>query len=158
MTDKDENSENSPQTDGNPTGERQKTFSRRALLEAGWSVPLIAAVHFPTDAFAVSVPAHSDAMNPHADANPHNDDGTHSDSAHSDVPSHFDADEHVDSPEELVHVDGPTHADVFHTDTGHTDEAIPHVDFPHQDGSQHLDAGGHNDTGSSHNDVGGVSQ
>ena len=45
---------------GDESVTRQKTFSRRALLEAGWTVPLIAAVQFPTDAFAVSVPAHND--------------------------------------------------------------------------------------------------
>ena len=68
MTDKDagnkpghdQTSEITLETGSDPAGERQKTFSRRALLEAGWSVPLIAAVHFPTDAFAVSVPAHQD--------------------------------------------------------------------------------------------------
>ena len=58
-------------------GERQKTFSRRALLEAGWTVPLIAAVHFPTDAYAVSVPAHQDSTGTsHSDGIvPHEDTG-----------------------------------------------------------------------------------
>ena len=69
MADKESRSESShDQTNEitQPTTERQKTFSRRALLEAGWSMPLIAAVQFPTDAFAVSVPAHEDSLG-HAD-------------------------------------------------------------------------------------------
>ena len=69
MTDKDSGNkadhDHSPEitseSHGGASGERQKTFSRRALLEAGWSVPLIVAVQFPTDSLAgVSVPAHED--------------------------------------------------------------------------------------------------
>ena len=56
------------QTTQSNTSARVRSFSRRALLEAGWTVPLIAAVQFPTDAFAVSVPMHNDSTGlPHGD-------------------------------------------------------------------------------------------
>ena len=103
----DENSKNSPQTGGDSAGERQKTFSRRALLEAGWSVPLIAAVQFPTDSLAgVSVPAHQDAAG-HSDTGPtqHSDSGgtahvdtggtPHADQPHSDEAQQHDDDERL---------------------------------------------------------------
>ncbi len=163
MTDKDphltiendENSEKSPPTGGDSAGERQKTFSRRALLEAGWSVPLIAAVQFPTDAFAVSIPTHEDsaghsdipgsqhddmALEPHVDTNPHVDT-----SPHSDGPMHSDSFEpHSDASTHDDLFSGPTHVDIpFHAD----DPPVPHSDGPdifHGDANAPT-AGGHAD-------------
>ena len=72
--------------------ERQKDFTRRALIQAGWVVPLVTAVNIPS-AYAQSPPPHSDHSDvPHQDA--HID--SHTD-VHSDVPApHSDA-PHVDS-------------------------------------------------------------
>jgi hypothetical protein len=80
---------------------RERSFSRRALIKAGWSVPVIVAtVNLPTPAFAGSAP-HGDAG--HGD---HSDNAGHSDSPHIDSG-------HADSPG-LSHSDAPTvsgHAD-----------------------------------------------
>jgi hypothetical protein len=91
--------------------------TRRALIRAGWTLPVILAVKLPTDAFAEY--AHGDTHHddhtdaPHGDS--HFDHGDHAD--HSDVP-HTDA--HDDAPHTDVcppgtahmdHIDGPDHAD-----------------------------------------------
>ena len=164
--DNDENSENSPPTDGKLAGERQKTFSRRALLEAGWSVPLIAAVQFPTDAFAVSIPTHEDSSpghqdtpgtqhgdtatqphvdtNPHADSNPHSDTNPHSDSGvpHSDT-QHSDTRPHSDTFGQ--HIDNSPHDDL----AGHGDTTTPHADIRTHDDlpvrGVHIDIPTHSD-------------
>ena len=91
------------QADANVT-ERRKDFTRRALLRAGWTAPLVTAVNIPS-AFAQSpVPPHTD----------HSDHSDHSDLPHQDHQDHVDA--HIDS-----------HTDV-HTDVPHAD--TPHVDTP----------------------------
>jgi hypothetical protein len=102
--------------------ERQKDFTRRALLRAGWVAPLVTAVNIPS-AFAQSGPP------PHTD---------HTD--HSDVPHQDHTDAHTDVHTD-VHTD--THTD---TPTPHTD--VPHVDsaaLPHQDHQDHSDS--HGDAG-----------
>ena len=149
----DQTNEITREADGDSSGKRQKTFSRRALLEAGWSVPLIAAVHFPTDAYAVSVPAHVDTPN-HSDI-PHGDTLDHSDTPHSDGSSHEDFQTfHTDSGFEEFHEDhadgsGP-HNDAFiHSDNDpvHGDSTSPHQDTPstHGDTTDHFDGIPHND-------------
>ena len=84
------------------TSERQKDFTRRALLRAGWVVPAVTAINIPS----------ASAQSP----TPHND--THGDSGHQD-----NLIEHQD-----VHLDeGAGHQD--HTDNPpHTD--VPHEDMP----------------------------
>ena len=147
-------------------GERQKTFSRRALLEAGWTVPLIAAVHFPTDAYAVSVPAHQDSTGTsHSDGIvPHEDTG-----GHADVPGHNDV--FMSHQDAQFHGDSAPHADSSHLDLSfpiHPDISIPHNDntahndfpAPHNDSHQdapaaHQDDFDHNDDSSTpHDDTG----
>jgi len=91
---------------------RERSFSRRALIKAGWSVPVIlTAINLPTAAFAGSAP-HSDVSH-----------GDHSDSVHTDTP-HIDA-PHTDTPSVVGHTDTP---DVI----GHSDapDVIGHTDAP----------------------------
>src|SRR5262245_7085474 len=85
--------------------ERRKEFTRRALVQAGWVVPLVTTVNIPSALAQSAVPTHSD----HTD---------HTDVPHSDTPPHTDA-PHNDAP----HSD---HADVAHQD--HQDHADTHVD------------------------------
>ena len=94
----DQTNEITREADGASSVGRQKTFSRRALLEAGWSVPLIATIQFPTDASAVSLPAHQDGA-PHGDIPPHGD--VTLPTLHSDIPApggHVDTALHDDAP------------------------------------------------------------
>ena len=106
-------------TDDARAAERRKEFTRRALLQAGWTAPLIMTVNGPS-AFAQSPVPHTD----HVDT-PHTDhvDAPHADTAHTD---------HVDAPHadtaHTNHVDAP-HQD--HQD--HTDVPTPHSDIPHVD-------------------------
>lgn len=115
---------------------RAKEFTRRALLQAGWTAPVILAASLPENAYALSsghadvhVDAHTDvlqvAFNDFNGADP--DDvpdvmaNSHSD-LHTDV--------HTDTPPtpahtDLVHQDG-------HQDT-HLDEPLPHSDVVHND-------------------------
>src|SRR5262245_62246558 len=95
-------------------GERQESFTRRALIRAGWMVPVVTTVNIPA----------ASAQTP----SPHND--VHGDSAHGDaIRDHLDG--HLDTPP-------PTHTDhTDHTDTPHTD--IPHTDGPHAATPAHTD-------------------
>ena len=129
-----------PEGTTDPAIERRRSdYTRRALLRAGWVVPVVSAVNIPS-AFAqsaaphtdhtdhVDVP-HTDVVSPHSDvvADPHND-VVHTDHAdHVDAP-HQDHQDHLDS-----HADAHTdsHVDV-HTDV-HSDVTPPHADVPHVD-------------------------
>ena len=51
--------------------DRETSFTRRALIQAGWTVPVIMAVA-PPQAFAQSPGGHNDGHNDHGDA-PHGD-------------------------------------------------------------------------------------
>ena len=87
--------------------ERQKDFTRRALLRAGWVVPVVTAVSIPT--------AHAQSPPPHQDHQDHQD-------------SHTDS--HVD-----VHTDtGGPHTDVPHVDSlfGPARQVDMHVDSGEQ--------------------------
>ena len=141
--------------------ERQKDFTRRALLRAGWVVPMVTAINIPA-ASAQSVPPHNDA---HGDT-PHQD----TDSIHTDV--HLDTGgphrqrphrrrtirrrirrpafrhaathrrpiptaahrhaAHIDD-QDAPHTYTPPHTDVPHSDTP------PHTDVPHTDTPPHTD-------------------
>ena len=109
---------NDPQGNAKVT-DRQKDFTRRALLRAGWVAPLVTAVNIPS-AFAQSP------------GPPHTDHSDHTDLPHTDTPPHTDAPhtDHVDAP----HQDHQDHADTHvdsHVDT-HSD--VPgHIDVPHTD-------------------------
>jgi hypothetical protein len=100
--------------------ERAATFSRRALIQAGWTAPVLVVATVPVNAYAQSV---------------HRDEG-HQDQGHQDQPVHTDAghiDSHDDTHSDVPHVDqhgderlgAPDHSD-FHFDLPHTD--VPHVD------------------------------
>ena len=98
--------------------EREAAFTRRALLRAGWTAPVVLAAAMPQTAAAQT--GHSDVA--HTDS--HTD--SHTDEAH--------ADTHTD----VAHVDGaadspgfPVHGDIVHGDIPHND--IPHNDIPHND-------------------------
>jgi hypothetical protein len=97
----------SPATDETVASERQKEFTRRALLRAGWTVPLVTTVNVRAAA-AQSPAPHNDAHGDHVDT-PHSD---HADTPHQDHQDHLDA--HADA-----HNDGtPPHSDVPHVDSG----------------------------------------
>jgi hypothetical protein len=115
-------------TDDERTDERGTSFTRRALLRAGWLAPVVSTVNIPS-AFAQSPvpPAHSDHTDhldvPHTDV-PHTD--THTDAPHSD---------HADEPHQDHQDHQDAHADAHgdtHTDV-HADVPTPHGDAPHQD-------------------------
>ena len=92
--------------------ERQKDFTRRALIRAGWVVPMVTAIKIP-EASAQSVPPHNDV---HGDA-PHPD----SDAIHTDVhldtapPAHTDHSDHADTP----HTDSAAHRRAAHGHAAH---------------------------------------
>jgi hypothetical protein len=93
--------------------ERAATFSRRALIQAGWTAPVLVVATVPVNAYAQS---------PHRDEGHQDQPVSHVDShddTHSDVPH---TDEHGD---DLRGPDEPGHID-FHFDLSHTD--VPHVD------------------------------
>jgi hypothetical protein len=120
---------------------REAEFTRRALLEAGWTAPVVLAITLPARAYAQS--AHAD----HGDG-PHADHGDHSDqtgpggippvpgAVHTD---HFDHGDHADHGD--AHLDA--HTDVGHGDLwtapgfldGHDDLSLDcdHVDAAHVD-------------------------
>jgi hypothetical protein len=116
-----------------PRGEREADFTRRALLQAGWTTPVILAATLPRTAHAQS--AHTDAhTDSHGDSHQdgHGDDSVdnpHIDTPHVDTP-HSD---HIDATHSDAHTD--THSDISHSDTPldspfadtHTDT---HTDLP----------------------------
>ena len=113
------------QRDGDKVNER-----RRALIQAGWTVPIItSAAGLPSNAaFAQSPHAdatHNDAI--HADA-PHND-VVHSDAPHSDVHGDAPSSGHGDAHDDVtvLHIDIP-HADIGGIGTPHADTAFAHGD------------------------------
>ena len=57
--------------------ERAATFSRRALIQAGWTAPVLVVATVPVNAYAQSA---------HQDSPPHQDHLDHVDSIHSDIP------------------------------------------------------------------------
>ena len=126
--------------------ERERSFSRRALIQAGWAVPVVMAVT-PPRAYAQSPVTHTDAGDPHTDTD-HTDElsAGHSDETHLDIIGHSDelhTDTHTDSffpphidgtefgHSDFLHFDGPApHGDLpdFHTDSG-----VIHSDSSHSD-------------------------
>jgi hypothetical protein len=141
--------------------ERARTFSRRAILKAGWTVPVIAAVALsePQKALAQTLQCGACAYGDHTDvhwdtiacASRSYDDSFHDDRStiHTDGASHDD--QHVDvwGRYHDWHDDGPhfdhsdTHGDYNdpgYTDAGHTDT---HTDTFHAD---------YNDAGSGYSD------
>ena len=132
----DSRGESSPDgvTSTDNTDERQRDFTRRALLRAGWVVPLVTTVNIPS-AFAQSPvpPGHAD-HDDHTDV-PHSDVQPHVDTVHGDTPHTDHADEpHLDHQDHQdVHADAhsDSHIDI-HTDV-HTDVPNPHTDVPHVD-------------------------
>src|SRR5262245_5280271 len=86
------------------TDMRGKDFTRRALIQAGWTVPVVTAINIP-EASAQTPAPHNDV---HGDA-PHQDDSI----IHSDI--------HLDAPGRAEHVDYTDHTDTPHTDAPHTD-------------------------------------
>src|SRR5262245_62900544 len=108
--------------------ERQRSFTRRALIRAGWMVPVVTTVNIPA----------ASAQTP----SPHND--VHGDAQHLDqVSDHLDV--HADTPPP-VHTDHSDHSDVPHIDatqtqvqhTGkHTHSDVPPTDPPHHPASPH---------------------
>lgn len=108
-----------------PDETRRKEMTRRALVRAGWSVPIVlATARLPKNLFAQYA---------HADGTPHSD-GAYYDSSHAD---HQDGGYHNDGP--CIHVDtAPSgYIDVPHQDILHAD--VPHGDLAHTDSPQHID-------------------
>jgi len=122
-----------------PPDDRERSFTRRALIRAGWSTPIVIAAMLPDNAYALSV-GHADVhVDTHVDvvSNRHNDfdpldpsSTPHTDLAHGDT--HTDV--HRDAP-------APSHTDVGHSDghldTHNDDAGAIHTDQLHVD--QHTD-------------------
>jgi hypothetical protein len=146
--------------------ERERLFTRRALLR--WSLPATAAVAgvLLTPRFALAAPyhvdtpghvdvAHVDLADPHFDT-PHADGNNHTDTWNGIAGTHYDM--HGDYPH-LDHNDAmlTQHKDTAHGDhNDHGDHSdvhgdVPHGDF-HFDGSGALPASGHHD-GNNHTDA-----
>ena len=151
-------------TETSDTSERQKDFTRRALLRAGWVVPAVTAINIPSASAQTPTPhndTHGDAghgdniiehltstwirRSPRTTTTPTMSTSPHADTPHTDVP-HSDA-PHTDAP----HSDTPPHTDVPHSDTPphtdnpHADVPTPHTDVPHTDTPPHTDVP-HTDT------------
>jgi hypothetical protein len=133
-------------TETTDPSERQKDFTRRALIRAGWVVPAVTAINIPSASAQTTVPhndvhgdaGHVDNIIIHDDvhldtpAAPHTDHTDHTDTPHTDTPAHTDA-PHSDSPHtDVPHSDTPPHTDVPHTEkpphnVAHTNETPPHT-------------------------------
>jgi hypothetical protein len=116
--------------DTSPDGDlsaREAEFTRRALLQAGWTAPVVLAAALPQTAAAQT--AHGDAPTAHVDSH---------------------GDSHTDGPSGAFH--GDFHSDGSHGDSLHTDS---HSDLPAGPGGiiTHTDV--HNDIPhtDSHSDV-----
>lgn len=132
--------------DTSPDGDlsaREAEFTRRALLQAGWTAPVVLAAALPQTAAAQT--AHGDAPTAHVDSHGDSTPTPHTD--HADAPTHGDS--HID-----FHSDG-SHGDSPHTDL-HSDGAFPgpigthidvHNDIPHTDSHSDTHADAHFDTG-----------
>lgn len=117
--------------------EREREFTRRALLQAGCALPLIYAAT-SSGRLEAGCYVNSHADSPHVDSHTdqHADGPGHTDSPHEDAP-------HVDVPHGDHH--GDAHNDVggqgshtdSHSDTPHEDT---HTDSPHVDDANHADA------------------
>jgi len=138
--------------EANETREREVSFSRRALIEAGWTVPVVLSVVLPERLLAASpggpnivhVDHHADLLiiehgdAPFTDGMAHND-RPHSDSPHQDTHTDLGSLAHAD----FLHGDGfldssfadggvQVHADTsvpYHTDNAHVDNHTD-VSFP----------------------------
>lgn len=117
-----------PDTEDKPRGDAEEINERRrALVRAGWTVPVVASVSGLASNAAFAASPHNDG---HGDV-PEHVDAPHSD-VHNDVP-------HDDAPHVDIHGDAPdrghgdSHDDitVLHIDTPHIDSPIAH--FPHLD-------------------------
>jgi hypothetical protein len=106
---------------------REASFTRRALLRAGWVAPVILTVGLPSKVFAGSG-KHTDT--PHADG------------GHIDAPGHFDGSVNANHADAVGHLDGG-HFDAVgpgrHQDNAHTD-ASNHADSPGGRPQPHVDA------------------
>jgi hypothetical protein len=119
--------------------EREKNFSRRALLQAGFAAPIVYAVARRLPGAHPQVrPTQTHTDTAHQDS-PHVD-SVHADHAHSDV-AHVDAhlDNNLPPPDPAhsdLHIDSP-HVDSAHADSAHADSA--HADVAHGDSTTHAD-------------------
>ena len=119
---------------------REREFSRRQLLRAGWAVPVVLSLGLA----ACDDGGDDGGQSQHTDR-PHSDAG-HADAPHIDQPAgpgttHADV-PHADSNDGRgpTHTDTPPHADVPpHDDIPPHDDAAPHADTPHSD-ARHSDA------------------
>jgi hypothetical protein len=149
--------------------ERARTFSRRAILKAGWTVPVIAAVALsePQKALAQTLQCGACTYGDHTDVHWDTllcmgvslDDTWHYDRSaiHTDGASHDDFHEDGGGRLHFWHDDGPhydhsdTHGDYNdpgHTDAGHTDTITTIVHTDHTDTFSY-----HNDTHLDHSDT-----
>jgi hypothetical protein len=96
--------------DTSPDGDlsaREAEFTRRALLQAGWTAPVVLAAALPQTAAAQT--AHGDAPTAHVDSHGDSTPTPHTD--HADAPTHGDS--HIDFHSDGSHGDSHTdaHAD-----------------------------------------------
>ena len=113
-----ENAARPDTTEGGDLSEREAAFTRRALIQAGWTAPVVLAAALPQTAAAQS--GHTDT---HSDV--------HGDVAHKDVAPISIHTDHTDIPPADTHGDihTDTHTDI-HTDVAHGDaHTDSHVDL-----------------------------
>jgi len=128
----------------NETAERVESFSRRALIEAGWALPVILSVVLPERVLAQSRVFPVFHLDQHFDHNIH----VHSDAPFTDDTAHND-NPHGDSPHGDVHTDSgppPVHVDAIHGD-GFIDGSFADGGF-----ADHLDASPAHHTDNAHID------
>lgn len=116
----------------------RRSMTRRAVIAAGWAIPVVTTLGLSQRAAAQVSAGHTDTA--HGDT-------AHSDAAHTD---HGDV-AHADG----AHGDAP-HTDTVHGDTAHADTV--HVDILHDDAppppyTDHFDIGVHIDTVGVHGDI-----
>ena len=120
------------------SGEEKVDGTRRQLLQAGWTLPVVATIVLRRDAHGQSSPSHGDANHDDMGHTDHQD-GAHGDQ-HGD--SHGDSDMHVDQIS--THIDQPGHNDRIYQDQHDDEPTNPHVDM-HTDNLIHDDTISHAD-------------
>ena len=129
--------------------QRLKTFSRRQLLQVGWTVPVVMAIELarPKTVFAQGS-SHIDYTdyNDHNDG--HGDDGHYDKFQDSPYHNHADGNQHKDSPSHHDYADGNQHKDTPYSDHGDHTDAHDDTHLDHTDHTDTLSAVTHADTGS----------
>ena len=143
MSDPERGPDDTATPDTSPAGDlsaREAEFTRRALLQAGWTAPVVLAAALPQTAAAQTgaPPVHVDS---HGDSTP----TPHTD--HADAPAPH-GDSHIDFHSDGSHGDSPhtdSHADLPPGPGGIISHTDAHSDIPHNDVHSDLHIDAHSD-------------